>query len=157
MNILNEYVNPGLSLLPENMRTDKAKAMIIAIGLQESEYKYRTQIGGPARGFHQFEQGGIKGVLNHPRSKDYALSVCKALKITPDVTMIHYNIAYNDALDCAFARLLLWTLPSALPGRGDIEEGWKQYLSAWRPGKPRPEVWQGNFKRAWEEVKGDVG
>jgi len=46
----------------------------------------------------------------------------------------------------SFARLLLWTLPSALPTTAD--EGWTQYLDAWRPGKPHPATWAGHWATA---------
>ena len=59
-------------------------------------------------------------------------------------------LADNDILACAFARLLLWTLPDALPGRDDAVVGWSQYRRTWRPGTPHPEPWAGHWKPAWE-------
>ena len=40
----------------------------------------------------------------------------------------------DDRLDAAFARLLLWTEAPPLPAVGDVEGGFRYYLSAWRPG-----------------------
>ena len=51
-------IDPALSLLPPVMDTRAARAMIISICLQESRLQHRRQIGGPARGFAQFERGG---------------------------------------------------------------------------------------------------
>ena len=48
-------LEPALKLLPEKMDSQAARAELVAIGLQESRLKYRAQIGGPARGYHQFE------------------------------------------------------------------------------------------------------
>ena len=55
-------IEPALLLLPERMRTDQAKVMLLAIGLQESRFVHRRQIGGPARGFWQFEDGRLSGL-----------------------------------------------------------------------------------------------
>jgi hypothetical protein len=46
---------------------------------------------------------------------------------------------YNDIVAASAARLLLYTLPQALPV--NAAEGWDQYIAAWRPGKPHPEKW----------------
>ena len=149
------FIAPGLSLLPSKMDTPEARAMLLAIGFQESAFKYRLQIGGPARGFWQFEQsGGIRGVLHHPNTRHTIAEVCEVLRVSAQEDACYTAVAYNDMLACCFARLLLWTLPWALPGRGDLEEGWKQYLEAWRPGKPRPETWAINFSMAWGIIGG---
>lgn len=61
---LEQVVVPGLELLPAKMDTPKARVMMLAIGMQESRFEHRKQIGGPARGFFQFEEaGGVRGVL----------------------------------------------------------------------------------------------
>ncbi|MGL5703631.1 MAG: hypothetical protein ACRCW5_11040, partial [Cetobacterium sp.] len=48
-------INPALELLPSKMNSDKAKVMLLAIGLQESRLIHRRQIRGPAKSFLQFE------------------------------------------------------------------------------------------------------
>jgi hypothetical protein len=138
------------SLLPARMDSDEARAMLIAIALQESRFQHRVQIKGPARGFWQFELGGgIRGVLNHSASKQYIRSVLDALcyDYLPDTSYL--AVMHNDVLACAYARLLLWTLPEALPPRDDPEEAWAQYQEAWRPGKPHPETWKNFYEQAW--------
>ena len=61
-----------MQLLPAKMDSPQARAMLKAIALQESRFEHRKQIGGPARGFWQFEQGGgVRGVLNHPYSREH--------------------------------------------------------------------------------------
>ena len=143
----------ALALLPENMRSVQARAMIVAICLQESELKERRQIGGPAHGYPQFEIAGARGVLKHPSSR---LHVTKALYEldyrTSDPIACHDAIEHNDVLAIVFARLLLWTLPDKLPEQNQSELAWEQYLRAWRPGKPRKATWQGNFNLAWTLV-----
>ncbi len=42
----------------------RARVLMLAIAGQESAWKYRAQVGGPARGFWQFEVTGVDGVLN---------------------------------------------------------------------------------------------
>lgn len=158
MNLIEQYIIPGLSLLPQNMDTPNARAMLVAIGLQESGFRDRKQVGGPARGFWQFERGGVNrggiyGILTHPKTKDIIEGVCRTLYVPADADICYGLVAYHDVLACCFARLLLWTLPGALPGPNDPDEGWRQYMAAWRPGKPRPNDWPENFKRAWKEVK----
>ena len=64
-------VPTAFALLPPTMRSDRATAMLLAIGLQESRFLHRRQFhNGPARGFWMFERGGgITGVLQHERSQ----------------------------------------------------------------------------------------
>jgi len=142
-------------LLPARMNTPEAWAMLIAIALQESNLEHRRQIKGPARGFWQFEKsGGVSGVLGHRSTKELAHSVCVALSVTPDADSVYTAIEYNDHLACAFARLLLWTLPRPLPAYKDSGPAWMQYIDAWRPGKPHPDGWVRRWETAWETVRG---
>ena len=148
-------LTPGLSLLPERMDSPQGRAMLLAIGLQESRFEHRKQIGGPARGYFQFEQGGgINGVLTHPSTAKIITGVCAELDITPDMFTCYDAVAYNDPLAVCFARLLLWTLPSSLAAKAEPKKGWLQYISAWRPGKPKPDTWDDYFNQAWEAVEG---
>ena len=66
------------------------------------------------------------------------------------ITEAFKAITYSDALATAFARLNLWRLPNALPGRQDEMAGWDQYIRVWKPGRPRPEKWPESFKRGWD-------
>lgn len=146
-------LEPALALLPATMDTDPARAMVIAICLQESRLEYRHQVGGPAHGYAQFEQGGgVRGVLTHPASKPHILKVLDELDYQPDVAKCYEAIEHNDILAVCFARLLLYTLPDLLPVRGDPEGGWIQYTKAWRPGKPHRQTWNECFANAWEAV-----
>jgi hypothetical protein len=139
-----------MSLLPERLDSLEARAMLYAIAMQESRLQYRRQINGPARGFWQFEQGGgVRGVVQHPATRPLLLPVLKRLRYEPVVPMPYAALADNDILAAVFARLLLWTVPQALPGPDDAEEGWKQYLWAWRPGKPHRHTWDGFYGEGW--------
>ena len=146
---------PALRLLPPKMDTPAARAMVLAICLQESRMKYRRQLGGPARGYAQFELGGgVRGVLTHPASQAHIKYVLTALDYDPmsDPAACYQAIEHNDILAAAFARLLLWTLPTPLPMRGDAQGGWDTYIAAWRPGKPHRDTFDAFYDQAWSLV-----
>lgn len=146
-------ITPGMSLLPGSMDSAQARAMILAICLQESGLRHRQQVKGPARSYAQFEMnGGIRGVLTHPITKSYIQKALEALDYPFDISTSYIAIEHNDLLCVVYSRLLLYTLPRPLPEIDNPEEGWSQYLSAWRPGKPHPGTWDANFKAAWEIV-----
>lgn len=141
-------IGPAMKLLPEAMDSDRARIMLLAIGLQESSFRFRTQhFAGPARGFWQFERdGGVRGVLQHPATAATAIKVCDAHCVTPDAQSVWEALQTDDVLAAAFARLLLWTDAHVLERVS--AEGWLTYLRTWRPGKPRPDDWDGNYERA---------
>lgn len=138
-------------MLPEAMRSREAAAFLLAIGLQESRFEHRDQIGGPAKGFWQFEEGGgWMGVLSHSATQDTAYAILEQMSYRGPVFGALSN---NDVLACSFARLLLWTYPLPLPGELKPYDAWVQYIDVWRPGKPHPETWADFWKQAWQEVK----
>lgn len=145
----------AMSLLPASMNTLEAKAEVLAIGLQEGDgMRARRQYqDGPARGFWQFEQGGgVRGVMTHSATKPFALAVLARLQYEPYIPAVWVALEHNDVLACVFARLNLYWLPSKLPGSNQEAEGWRQYIDAWRPGKPHPAKWPANFAQAWQHV-----
>lgn len=149
-------IDPALHLLGLGMQGDPARAMLVAIALQESRIKHRRQIGGPAAGFWQFELNGVRGVLNHPASQPHVHQVLAALSYPPETWVVgncHAAIEHNDVLAAAFSRCLLWTLPGRLPRRSDPGEGWRQYIETWRPGRPHRQTWDGLYERAWTAVE----
>lgn len=150
-------LTPALSILPERMDSESARAMLTAIGLQESGLTHRLQIGGPARGFPQFEKAGILGVLEHRVTAELARRVCELLSYRPDADIVYGAVKDNDLLAACFARLLLWTVPAPLTDADQPEIGWDQYLFAWRPGRPHRERWDDNWERAWLAVKQQNG
>jgi hypothetical protein len=144
---------PGLSLLPATFDTPAARALILAICLQESDLKHRRQQPhGTARSYAQFEPNGITGVFKHRRSGELANRLCYDLDISPRTAAVHTAIEWSDLLCVGFSRLLLWTLPQRLPFPNEEENGYLQYLDAWRPGKPRYDDWPKNYALAWATV-----
>lgn len=147
---LESAVVPALALLPANMGGDRAKVMLLAIGLQESRFEYRRQLGnGPARGFWQFEKGGgVKGVLMHDDTFAPARILCQACGVQAAPAPVWNALEKDDILAAGFARLLLWSDPKPLPAIDDAAGSWNLYLRTWRPGKPHPSTWGDCFEKA---------
>jgi hypothetical protein len=146
-------LTPALSLLPPQMDSLPARAMLISIGLQESRFEHRRQIRGPARGFWQFELNGVRGVMRHRLTMERVNDMLTALQYGPLTSEeLHPILEHNDTAAAVMARLLLWTLPQTLPARDQPVRGWDQYLDAWRPGKPHSHTWERFYQQAWEAV-----
>lgn len=153
MDVLRTILRPAYELLPSRMDSRKASVLLIAIGLQESRFEHRRQIGGPARGFWQFELGGgVRGVLTHPATASLARDVCSERSVLPQAGAVYRALETDDVLAACFARLLLWTDPKPLPAVEDVDGGWACYLRNWRPGKPHPGTWQRLHQIAVEAV-----
>jgi hypothetical protein len=151
-------LSAGLALLPAGLSSPEARVLLLAIAGQESGFRAQRQSGGgPAHGLLQFELSGIRGVMQHPASKDLLFAACNRLGIVFDAAAIRSALsdpAVPDALDWVLARLLLWTDPQALPAVGDTAGGWAYYLRCWRPGKPRKADWQQTwYPNAMELIK----
>lgn len=148
--ILARAIVPAFDLLPENMRSPEAVRMLLAIGMQESRFKYRAQVvkgqpyvKGPARGYWQFEAGGgVRGVMRHEDTRDLARAVCEARGVEFDEATIHAKLETDDVLAAAFARLLLFADSRPLPALTcECDASWDCYVRNWRPGKPHRETW----------------
>lgn len=147
----NKLCDDTFAILGDHFDTPAARAMLWAIGRQESRFIHRRQIGGPARGFWQFEKGGgVKGVLTHPASKQHAIALCKERDVDPTTAAVYPALEKDDILAAGFARLLLFTDPSALPTPkfGLAQDAWAYYKRNWRPGKPHRQTWDGFWREA---------
>ncbi|ASL26973.1 hypothetical protein [Azotobacter chroococcum] len=150
-------IAPALALLPARMSSPQAEAMLLAIGLQESGLAHRRQVGGPARGLWQFEQGGgVRGVLLHPLSRQHALAACEAHNVKPSAAAVYAALEHDDILAAAFARLLLWRDPAPLPAVGEVAKSWDLYVRTWRPGKPHRNRWDVCYAQAMDALAGEV-
>jgi len=153
---IKDAIEPAAKLLP-SMDSPKARMMLLAIGLQESRFEYRRQIGGPARGFWQFESGGgVRGVLQHKASIYDAVKVCHQRGVGGSTKEVYERLEHDDILACCFARLLLLTDPKSLPMVGDVDGSWAYYLRNWRPGKPHPETWPDMYLQAHNLLTADL-
>jgi hypothetical protein len=148
----NNIIPAALSLLPDRMDSPEARAMLIAIALQESALRHRRQVGGPALGLLQWELAQVGLVLRHPVVGPLARNVLAALVYEPGDPPhehIHAAMEHNDVLQCAFSRLLLWPDAAPLPRRDDVQGSLATYLRVWKPGRPHPEKWPANWAAAW--------
>lgn len=153
-------LRPMFSMFPAKYDTVEARLLLLTIGLQESRFEYRRQLGnGPARGFWQFEEGnskskgGVWGVLNHFRVGPIAKQFCRQIGIAADPKTVWAAMETNDILAAGFARLLLLADSQALPKVGDVEGAWTLYANrAWRPGKPHRETWDAYYEAARKEL-----
>ncbi len=148
-------LSEAMALLPAALDTKKARALLMAICLQESGLTARAQIvagggKGPARGLAQFELGGgVRGVMTHPASRELAAKVCQDRRIGGATSSVVWaELERDDVLALAFARLLLLTDPRPLPELGDQAGAWSYYVRNWRPGKPHPNRWPANYQAA---------
>jgi hypothetical protein len=149
-------IRPGLRLLTEisgkvSMQSQAAEVMLVAIGLQESGFRHRHQIGGPAHGFWQFERnGGVKGVLRHHSTSATIGAYLEELELPTDVEGVFEILPWSEMAQVGLARLLLWSDPAALPLIGFQSGAWDFYLRNWRPGKPRSAAWPAHYETAVE-------
>ena len=142
-NVLRVCMEPALAILPARMDTPEARLMMLAITGQEADFQHRWQIYdrskplamGAARGLWQFERGGgVKCVLTHERTRALAANVCRLRGISATVDAVYNRLHADDVLAAAFARLLLWSSPRALPAVGQEQGAFDFYLREWRPG-----------------------
>lgn len=149
-------IDEAMSLLPERMDSKEARAMLLVIGLQESRLIHRRQLvgnpprpTGPATGLWQFERGGgVVGVLQHNATRTHARTLCNARNVKPEPQAVWQALQYDDVLAAGFARLLLWSDPRSLPEIGNKQAAWDLYIHTWRPGKPKPKVWDALYDQA---------
>jgi len=150
-----DFMDQGLVLLNAvggPASTGNAQRLLLAIAIQESGLEHRRQLGGPARGWWQFENGGgVVGVMTHQKTRDAARKVCDYLHIPFSSAHVYDAIAFNDPLAAAFARLLLYPDPHQIPGSDDEEGAWQYYIRNWRPGKPSRARWVHSWAAAKEE------
>lgn len=140
-------IREGLGGVMDRFDSPEARVMLCAIGLQESRFRHRRQVGGPARGFWQFERGGgVAGVLNHASSRGPTAAVLALRGVKP--ADAYATLETDDMLACAFARLLLYTDPRPLPAIGDVDGAWDYYIANWRPGKPHRGTWDALYAQA---------
>jgi hypothetical protein len=155
------FLDPCLHWLEQNSgpkRDYDARRFLLAVALQEAGpdlmARYQNHPAddpGPARGWWQFEQGGgVAGVLTHTASIDVINHVCGLLVVHNEPAACWRAIEGNDLLAVAFARMLAYTDPAPIPS--DETAAWDFYLRCWRPGKPHPETWPGNWNTATSTV-----
>lgn len=160
--IVSTAIDPAMALLARVPDNREVRCLLLAIGLQESRFEFRRQLGnGPARGFWQFElgshvsRGGVWGVFLHPASAGLLRQLCAARGVVCEPSAIWRAIEHDDMLAAGLARLLILTDPFKLPALGDVDGAWRLYAQrCWRPGKPHPQTWPGYYAQALAFVEG---
>jgi len=137
--------------------TISVRRFLLAVAIQESGLKHRYQVvgkgkAGPARGWWQFEEGGgVAGVLDHKATRGLALRWCAYCQVEPSPASVWRALEGHDALATGFARLLLYSDPTAIPT--EERTAWVLYAhKLWKPGKPHPATWPNSWKTASEVV-----
>lgn len=148
-------VEPTIQLMAAELSipaTDSARVLLMAIAGQESNWSHRTQVGGPARSYWQFELGGgVVAVFSATQRQIRA--VCDTLDVPCSPAVVFEAMAWNDVVACAMARLNLWRDPAPLPAVGDKDAAWNYYRRIWAPGAPHPELWPAVYDQALATVK----
>lgn len=153
--LLDTAIKPALAELAARGIPDTldARRFLLAIALQESGLRHRRQVSadgtesGPAVSFWQFEKGGgCKGVLTHRGVAPHMRQACEDFDVEPTSAGLWEAMQYHDIVAATAARLLVYTLPWALPTKATA--GWTQYVDGWRPGKPHPATWAANWDAA---------
>ena len=144
-------IDDALKLLPPKLTSQEARVMLLAIALQESGCATRCQANnGPA---HSMWQGEVTGgmcywIFRHPATKTLAPALCAACRCSPLAHDVWTRIESDDVLAAGLARLLLLSDPKLLPAIGDESAAWDYYQRNWKPGKPHPGRWSGNYRAA---------
>lgn len=140
--VLKIAIDPALDRLPAKFDSTAARVMLLSIGQQESRFIYRAQVGGPAKSFWQFEEGGgVKGVMTHPATADLCRSLCADRDVPFERHAVYLAMETDDILAASMARLLLYADAKPLPNPTDAQAGWDCYVRNWRPGKPHRDTW----------------
>ena len=162
LEFLHQILDPGLELLTGlggPAVSDAARQFLLCVALQESgpklEARYQNSpsaSAGSARGWWQFEQGGgVRGVMSHPASSALARQLCGACYVQWNEAAIWRALEGHDMLSAGFGRLLLYTDPHPIPTLQ--HPAWICYADRlWRPGKPHPDVWPGNWSTAHRTI-----
>lgn len=140
--VLAQVIVPALATLPQAMDSPEARLLLLAIGAQESGYRARQQVGGPARGFWQFEINGVLAVMHNTRTAGLMFDWCRENDITYGSHSIYDQLDQDDELACVPARLMLWADPRPLPKIGDVQGAFDYYERGWMPGKPNYSRWR---------------
>lgn len=151
---LAQAIEPALALLPEAMRSQEAKVLLLAIMLQESGLRTRQQIGGPAHGIAQCERPILQLLLDNKASTIEVHALCQSRAVAPLASDMYWALLMDDVFAAGIARLILWCDPHTLPPMGDADDAWLCYQKNWGPGKPRPADWPGNYQAAMTAISG---
>jgi hypothetical protein len=157
LDVLRLGIKPAGDLLREHGISMPASAQVflVAVAAQETAFATRRQYaGGPARGWWQFERGGLQGLWSHRLIAGLLDELCDRLAVEATTQAVLDAIEHNDVLAACVARLLMATDSGPLPG--GPEEAWACYRRLWRPGRPRPEKWPQSWRIGVDTLSGNA-
>lgn len=162
--LLSKIIRPILRGFDQHFgipHTPDAERVLVTICGQETQFQWTRQVlsdgsPGPATGRWQFEKGGgVRGVMTHAASKNFAKICVEARGVRWDEAAVWAALENDDYLACAFARLLMWTDPYAVPT--EEQAAWTMYADRlWRPGKPHPAAWPSNWSIGTEVTESPI-
>jgi len=151
-NFFDLVLAPSASTLPLDNSLE-SRVMLMAIAGQESAWTDRIQIGGPARGYWQFDMTAILDLLADPSLGPGLQASCAVWDIPSDPTTLYQALAWHDPIAYEAARRLLLADPAPLPAVGDETGALACYLKNWNPGDPKPATWPAIYAQAVAVVK----
>jgi len=159
--LLSEVIYPALVVLPSNMDTSAAHAMLLAAALHQSGLHWRrahndTREAWPERSFWGLTEADIRAALTDPNTDDLAAMACREAKLAPVTRTVHRALEQGayDRLACQLARLRLWSDPKPLPrARYDAEgEAFLCFTRTFQPRERRASNWREYWRAAVEAV-----
>lgn len=99
-----------------------AERLVLGTGLHETQFRYRYQWRGPARGFYQFEETPYEDVLSYIKRKPKFFKAVSSFSVQP---FSFEQLVWNFKYATAFCRLFYYRFPEPLPEWDDHEGlGW---------------------------------
>lgn len=138
--LLNLAIRPTLRWMGEPYDSLDAERFLLAIAMQESNLEHRAQVPvAHAHGYWQFEPIGCAEAIRI----DNLLGgrFLRELNLPRVPERLHEALQWSEVGMVVCARLMLWPVPAPLPGPWEQAVGWRQYVRAWKPGKPHPHRW----------------
>lgn len=147
-------IEPALDLLPPGLGGNRAELMLLAIGLEESDFLERRPASGPERGFWRMgpEDDIVGAVLRHPGTAPLAVAACDLRSVPPIEERVFAELEHDDLLAAVFARLRLHVEGERLPAVGEVAEAWDLYCRAWCPATRDRRGWDRHYARAMDAL-----
>lgn len=157
---LETIIVPTLAPLGAPFDTRDARLMLVAAGMQESRFEARDQgdpdVPGPARGLWQFEKIACRDFVERGhRRLQHAVRCRRAIGVLEPMRLWWLiGEPRFDPVACLLARDALFRhVAEPLPQPGDVDEAWRQYVAAWKPGQRDRERWTRSYAASLEALR----
>lgn len=155
--VVDHVLPAAYAVLPEELRTQQAARMILAIGAQSSRFKSRRLMSKSARrGYWLLEADHVGEVLRFTKGRGPLLAAGAALGyglLMMEELEIRAALEHNDVLGAIVARCML---PPHLEALDSAGSAWMAYRSIWRPRGAAAELgaWEAHYAAAGAAVEG---